>query len=130
VAAFAFNVTANLLLIPRYSFVAAAWVTVASELVLLLPFRWAVRGVAADVSLVREAKAPILATLLMAPVVWWLRDALHPLAAIVAGAMIYSLALWALGGMDREWLAFLRHGLPQERLKDGPAVQPRPMPKG
>jgi hypothetical protein len=52
------------------------------------------------VSLINEARTPILATLLMAPVVWWLRDAIHPLAAIGAGATIYLLALWNLGGID------------------------------
>jgi hypothetical protein len=37
----------------------------------------------------------------MAPVVWWLRDAIHPLAAIAAGAAIYPLALWSLGGITQ-----------------------------
>jgi hypothetical protein len=41
-----------------------------------------------------------MATLLMMPVVWWLRDAIHPIAAIVAGASIYAVALWSLGGID------------------------------
>ncbi|HEU5314929.1 MAG TPA: flippase [Chloroflexota bacterium] len=39
----AFNVAANLLLIPRYSYVAAAWVTIATEVVLLVPFVMALR---------------------------------------------------------------------------------------
>ena len=30
----------------------------------------------------------------------WLRDAVHPLAAIAGGAVVYPLALWALGGID------------------------------
>jgi len=100
VAALVFNVVANVLLIPRYSLVGAAWVTVLSEVVLLVPFRAAARAVAPDVGLLEAARAPLLATLLMAPVVWWLRDALHPLAAIVAGAGVYPLALWTLGGID------------------------------
>jgi O-antigen/teichoic acid export membrane protein len=98
--ALVFNLVANLLLIPRFSYVGAAWVTVASELVLLVPFRMAAASVTRGVSLVQEARTPLLATLLMAPVVWWLRDALHPLAAIPAGAAVYLLALWSLGGID------------------------------
>ena len=39
-----FNVGANLLLIPRYGYVAAAVVTIASEVVLLVPFLVALRG--------------------------------------------------------------------------------------
>jgi O-antigen/teichoic acid export membrane protein len=103
-AALVFNLSANAMLIPRFSYVAAAWVTVASELVLLVPFQWAAARVAPGVSLVREARTPLLASLLMAPVVWWLRDAVHPLAAIAAGLIVYPLALWSLGGIDaRQW---------------------------
>jgi O-antigen/teichoic acid export membrane protein len=103
-AALAFNLTANALLIPRFSYVGAAWVTVASELVLLVPFQWAAAKAAPGVSLAREARTPLLASLLMAPVVWWLRDAVHPLAAIAAGLVLYPLALWSLGGIDaRQW---------------------------
>lgn len=36
-AALAFNVAANLVLLPRYGFVAAAWVTLATEVVVLVP---------------------------------------------------------------------------------------------
>ena len=100
VAALLFNVAANLVLIPRFGYVGAAWVTVASEVVLLVPFRLAALRVAPGVSLPREARTPLLATLLMAPVVWWLRDAIHPLAAVAAGAVVYPLALWSLGGID------------------------------
>ena len=89
VAALVFNVAANLILIPRFGYVGAALVTVASEIVLLVPFARAAAKVAPGVSLLREARIPLLATLLMAPVVWWLRDAIHPLAAIAAGAVIY-----------------------------------------
>src|SRR5262249_48337432 len=98
--ALVFNLVANLLLTPRFSYVGAAWVTVASELVLLVPFRMAAAGVTRGVSLVQEARTPLLATLLMAPGGWGLPDALHPIAAIPAGAAVYLLALWSLGGID------------------------------
>jgi O-antigen/teichoic acid export membrane protein len=101
-AALAFNLAANLVLIPRFSYVGAAWVTVASEIVLLVPFTIAVRGVTRGVSLLQEARTPILATLLMAPVVWWARDAVHPLAGIAVGAAVYTLALSSLGGIDAQ----------------------------
>jgi O-antigen/teichoic acid export membrane protein len=99
-AALVFNLAANLLLIPRFSYVGAAWVTVASEVVLLIPFQFVAGRVTRDVSLLQEARTPVLATLLMAPVVWWLRDAIHPLVAIPVGAATYLVALWALGGID------------------------------
>jgi O-antigen/teichoic acid export membrane protein len=108
VGAFLFNVAANLVLIPRYGFVGAAWVTVASEFVLLVPFRWAAERVATGVSLLAEARAPILATALMAPVVWWLRDGVHPLAASLAGAVVYLTGLWSLGGIRQQHWQLLR----------------------
>ncbi|MGI9149492.1 MAG: flippase [Chloroflexota bacterium] len=115
VAALVFNVAANLALIPRFGYIGAAWVTVASELVLLVPFGWAVRKVAPGVSLLREAQLPVLATLLMAPVVWWLRDAIHPGAALVAGLVIYPIALWSLGGIDHDEIRLLRQLIPRPR---------------
>jgi O-antigen/teichoic acid export membrane protein len=99
-AALIFNLAANLVLIPRFSYVGAAWVTVASELVLLVPFRIAASSIAREVSVLAEARTPMLATLLMAPVVWWVRDAVHPVVAIPVGAAVYGLALWSLGGID------------------------------
>jgi len=69
--------------------------------------------VAPGVSLLREARIPLLATLLMAPVVWWLRDAIHPLAAIAAGLLIYPTALWSLGGINAQQIRLLRQLTPR-----------------
>jgi O-antigen/teichoic acid export membrane protein len=101
-AALVFNVVANIVMIPRFSYIGAAIVTVVSEIVLLVPFRRAAASVTHGVSLLTESRTPILATLLMSPVVWWLRDAIHPLVAIPVGAAIYVLALWSLGGIDAQ----------------------------
>jgi O-antigen/teichoic acid export membrane protein len=113
VGALVFNIVANFVLIPRFGYVGAAWVTVLSEVVLLVPFSRAARHVAPSVSIVAEARCPLLATLLMAPVVWWLRDALHPLAAIAAGVVVYPAALWALGGIDTQQWRLLRTLMPE-----------------
>jgi O-antigen/teichoic acid export membrane protein len=121
--ALAFNIAANFVLIPRFAYVGAAWVTVLSEVVLLVPFSRAARHVASSVSIVGEVRYPLLATLLMAPVVWWLRDALHPLAAIVAGAVIYPAALWAVGGIDDQQWHLLRALMP-ERVASALRLRP------
>jgi O-antigen/teichoic acid export membrane protein len=112
VVALVFNLAANLVLIPRFSYVGAAWVTVLSEIVLLVPFAAAARRVAPGVSVLAESVYPLLATLLMAPVVWWLRDAVHPLLAILAATLVYPTALWALGGVDEIQWQLLRTLLP------------------
>jgi O-antigen/teichoic acid export membrane protein len=112
VAALIFNLTANVVLIPRFSYIGAAVVTVLSEVVLLIPFSAVARRVAPGVSILNEARYPLLATLLMAPVVWWLRDGVHPIAAVLAGAAVYPAALWALGGIDTAQWSLLRALLP------------------
>ena len=112
VAALVFNLVANVLLIPRYGYVGAAWVTVLSELVLLIPFQLLALRIAPDVSLLREAGRPLVATLLMAPVVWWLRDAVHPLVAAAAGMLLYPTALWSLGGIDPQQTRLLGSLMP------------------
>jgi O-antigen/teichoic acid export membrane protein len=123
VAAVAFNLLANLALIPRFGYVGAAWVTVLSEVVLLVPFQAAAARAAPGVSLLAEARYPLLATVLMAPVVWWLRDAIHPLAAIAAGVALYPAALWALGGIDDDQRRLLHELAPKWA-----ASAPRPRP--
>jgi O-antigen/teichoic acid export membrane protein len=102
VAALVFNLVANVVLIPRFGYIGAAWVTVLSELVLLVPFQVLASRIAPDVSPLVEARLPLLATLVMAPVVWWLRDAAHPLLAMLAGVLIYPAALWSLGGINAQ----------------------------
>jgi O-antigen/teichoic acid export membrane protein len=114
-AAFAFNLAANLVLIPRFGFLGAAWVTVASELVLMVPFLWAARRAVPGVSFLQEMRCPVLATVMMAPVVWWVREAVHPLAAMAAGMLVYPAALLALGGIDEEQWTVLRAVVPRAR---------------
>jgi O-antigen/teichoic acid export membrane protein len=111
--AFAFNLATNLALIPRFGFIGAASVTVASELVLMVPFLWAARRAVPGVSFLREMRHPALTTILMAPLVWWLRDTVHPLAAVVAGVLVYPAALWALGGIDHQQWTVLRAIVPR-----------------
>jgi O-antigen/teichoic acid export membrane protein len=104
------NVGLNLWLIPRYGIVGAGW---SRTLATLLYFLGVYALVQTD--LLRGEKAgwlrlawrPLLATGLMAAVVWWLRDAWLPLP-ILAGAAAYLGALLALGGVRREDLAQAR----------------------
>ena len=62
-----FNVGANLLLIPRYGYVAAAVVTIASEVVLLVPFLVALRGRIAAWPVLSAALRPVPAAAPSAP---------------------------------------------------------------
>jgi O-antigen/teichoic acid export membrane protein len=83
------NVGANLLLIPRYGYVAAAAVTVASEVVLLVPFLFALRGRVAPGPVLRAALRPAPAAAGAGLLLWVARDAPEPMRlplAAVAGA--------------------------------------------
>ena len=64
----AFNVVANLLLVPRYGLVAAAWTTVASEVVLFVPFAVIVRRSLGTLPFWREALPPLIGGLAAAAV--------------------------------------------------------------
>ena len=103
----AFNLAANLFLIPRTSYLGAALVTVLSETVLLGPFWWAVTRSLPPVSLERLVWRPALAAAGMAAVVAPL-SGWSWLASIPVGGAVYAALLVALGGLDADDRALLR----------------------
>ena len=102
-----FNVAANLALIPTYGYLAAALVTVASEVVLLAPFVWVSVREVGSLTLLGVAWRPALAAAVMALPVWLLGAWSVPLA-IVAGTAVYGGALLALRAVTPEERAELR----------------------
>jgi O-antigen/teichoic acid export membrane protein len=103
----AFNLAANLLLIPRGSYLGAALVTVLSEVVLLGPFWWAISRSLPPVSLWRLAWRPALAAAGMAAVVAPLAAWNWPLS-IPVGAAVYGALLATLRGFDADDRALWR----------------------
>jgi len=96
-----FNVAANLVLIPRYGLMAAAWITLLTEILLvgqygLLLRLW--RGI--PLGLLGK---PALAAGLMGGLLWAARGL--PLSLLlILGVLIYGLALWGLGALGpAEW---------------------------
>jgi O-antigen/teichoic acid export membrane protein len=106
----AFNVVANLILIPRYSFLGAALTTVLSEIVLFLPFYYSVRKHITKLPFVQIFVRPLIASVIMGAVIWLLREQslliIVPVAVLVYAALI--LALGTLTKEDREILIRLR----------------------
>jgi O-antigen/teichoic acid export membrane protein len=113
VGATAFNITANLLLIPRYSYSGAALVTVLSEIVLLAPFIYAIWRHVGHAPLLALAARPAVASAIMAGVLWRLLD-VSPLLLILLGGAIYTLALLALRTFDEQDRLLLRKLLRRE----------------
>jgi O-antigen/teichoic acid export membrane protein len=103
-----FNVCANLLLIPAYGYVAAAVVTVASEVVLLAPFYYAVRKYLAPIPWAGLAWRPVAAAAAMAIVGLALARVMNPLAAAGIGGGVYVAVLLALRTFSEEDLALAK----------------------
>jgi O-antigen/teichoic acid export membrane protein len=102
--AVAFNVSANLLLIPAYGFQAAALTTIASELVLFVPFALLMQSKLGRLPWPAIIGRPALAAGIMAGVTLSGWTLLHPAIGIAAGVVIYPLVLLALKPLsDAEW---------------------------
>lgn len=98
-----FNIAANLLLIPRYGLMAAAWMTLLTEILLVAQYGVLLhRGWKLRVDLPSLGK-PALAAGVMGLALWAARGLPLPVLLIL-GVLIYGLALWGLGALGpAEW---------------------------
>ncbi len=93
-----FTAALNLLLVPRFGYIAAAALQIPAELSLFFPFIWAVHRYVAPVPWLRLLGRPLIAGALDLLVVWGLARIGLPLAgALLAGALVYGAALVGLG---------------------------------
>ena len=111
-----FNVVANLIAIPLFSYKGAAVVTVLSELALLIPFYWAVRKHLGPLPWVSLLWQPALASLVMAGVMWLLRGIPWPLL-IPVGGLVYGAVLVLSGGFRQPDMGLLLSAIPLDRLQ-------------
>jgi len=106
----AFNVAANLVFVPLFSYRASAVLSVLSEVVLLIPFALWIRQSLAPVPLLRLAWQPAVASLAFALSAWaigW-RIGAGAWAGVAVGAMVYVVALLALGTFGPQERALAR----------------------
>jgi O-antigen/teichoic acid export membrane protein len=108
-----FNITGNLLLIPTLGYVGAALVTILSEISLLVPFYLIVRRTVGPVPWLNIFAAPILSVATMGAAIYLLTGwgIALPLA-VMAGAMVYLLALLLTGALRGEEMGWLLAKLP------------------
>lgn len=100
------NIVANLLLIPRYGALAAAAVTVATEVVLAAQYLWLLRDVLGRMrwgDLLRSTGAVAL----MALLVYLARD-LPVLLTVGLGGLLYGALLWAMRVVGPDEADFIR----------------------
>jgi O-antigen/teichoic acid export membrane protein len=107
VSALVFNVGLNFLLIPRYGIVAAAIITVASELLILAGSYFLMRRHFDFFPLPRTLPAAVVAAAAMAGGMWLARD-LPVLLLAPLGALAYGALLWAISPVSREVVTGLR----------------------
>ena len=107
VAALAFNIGLNFLLVPRYGIVVAAAVTVASEVLILAGSYVLMRRYFDFFPAPRTLVPALLAAAAMAGVLGLLADA--PLVVVLpVGAAVYCGLLWAISPASRELVAGVR----------------------
>ena len=111
-----FNIVANLLVIPTFSYRGAAVVTVLSELVLLIPFYYSVRRHLGPLPWWSLIWQPALASAVMAGAMWLLRD-LPWLMLIPIGSGVYLVTLFLVGGFRQPDMDLLLGLLPFDRRR-------------
>jgi O-antigen/teichoic acid export membrane protein len=107
VLALVFNVGLNLLLIPRYGIVAAAIITVASELLILAGSYFLMRRYFNFFPAPRTLFPAIVAAVVMAGLLYLARDA-PVLITAPLGALVYAALLWGISPKSREVFTGLR----------------------
>jgi O-antigen/teichoic acid export membrane protein len=108
IGALAFNVAANLALVPSYGFMAAAWLTLATEVLVMSLSMWIVCS-RMGISPVGEGLGRIVASAAVTGLAaWGMRDAGLPTAAwVAAAAVLYAGLIIAVGTVRIEELRAL-----------------------
>jgi O-antigen/teichoic acid export membrane protein len=111
-----FNILANLIAIPLFSYKGAAVVTVLSEFALLFPFYYAVRKYLGPLPWFSLFWRPTVASAIMAAVMWLLRGLFWPLLIPIGGG-VYLAVLTLIGGFRQTDMDLLGRLVPVARLR-------------
>jgi len=120
----AFNIVVNLLLIPRFGYLAAAATTVLSEVALFIPFYYCVRKDLTALPWLDIFWRPGAAAALMAMAMWLLRHT-TALLSIPVGGVVYLVALVALGTLRQPDVILVMELLPARVRQRFPILSSR-----
>jgi O-antigen/teichoic acid export membrane protein len=111
-----FNVIANLILLPRFSYVAASIITIFSELVLLILFAFYLRPAMPNVGWLKIIKKPLAVTAIM---LWAmvLGNFISGFMALIFGVAGYLAGLWVLRVIGEEEQLILGSLLPEKAAR-------------
>lgn len=101
------NVVINLLLIPRYGFIAAACMTVLTEVILVMQYVWLLRAPLGKMNWQLTLLRPLLAALLMGVLLYLLRGWPVFVSAAI-GALCYAALLVLMRVLGRDELRFVQ----------------------
>jgi O-antigen/teichoic acid export membrane protein len=119
IIAVTFNIVVNIIFIPQFNFQAAALATIASEIVLFVPFIYLLKGKLGKFSMFDLLWRPVVAVMAMMMILA-LWDT-QPLPSLIAGGIVYIVALIFLRPLDYAELDQLLKILP-DRLKHSSIV--------
>lgn len=111
IAGVLFNLVGNLILLPRYSYRAAAFTTILSEVVLLAVFNIYLQRRMPGVRWLSLLWRPAVATLAMGAA-FLAGDLISPVVGLLVALPVYPLALWLLGAVGEEERLILQSLLP------------------
>jgi O-antigen/teichoic acid export membrane protein len=121
-AGLSLNIIGNLLFIPMYSYKASAAIHIFSELALLVLFYRCISRSLTRINWLEIFYRPAMAGGLMVGSIWLLREA-SPLFALLAGGILYLLALFLIGTFSEEEMGLIKELLPFELKRVFPILR-------
>lgn len=101
------NVVGNLILLPKYGFIAAAYMTVVSELIQAVCYMYFVKKYITNYYFLKNLLFALLASFLMACVIWPVRH-LGLYISVPMGAIFYVISLLLLGYFTKDDFVFMK----------------------
>jgi O-antigen/teichoic acid export membrane protein len=103
------NVLLNLILVPRYGFIAAAYMTVATEAVLVLQHLYSLKDMVRQTNFIWVFVRPFISVLLMGIVVYVIKDYFQLFFTIALGIVTYGLSALLFKVIGMEELKLIRN---------------------
>lgn len=122
------NVSLNLILVPRYGFLAAAAMTVLTETILVSQYVWLLRDQVRRFDWRRVLLRPVTATGLMVAAVLALKDLLPLAGSLTAGVVTYAALALVLRAVTPDEVGSLARL--SRAMRGGPRIVAAPSPEG